>query len=151
MPGFSPIVRVELSAHAHATEDVDRVLEAVLNLLPEELRGRVKPLVQTVEGHHGNPITRIVVRLEGQEAEEFLRGLASRLSEQDKRILRFILESRYDEKAGRFYLRLSKQDAYQGRLVFSDGDDVVHVMISVRGSPRLERALRMLEEAGLLS
>jgi len=79
LPGFSRVVRVEIAAHAHATEDVDKVVEAVMGLLPETLRGRVEPLVVTVEGHHGNPITRIVVRLEGVDAEEFLRSLASRL------------------------------------------------------------------------
>ncbi|NOZ89459.1 MAG: hypothetical protein GXO15_05995, partial [Crenarchaeota archaeon] len=88
MPGFSRVVRVEIAAHAHATEDVDKVVEAVMGLLPETLRGRVEPLVVTVEGHHGNPITRIVVRLEGVDAEEFLRSLASRLGDAERRILR---------------------------------------------------------------
>jgi RNA binding exosome subunit len=150
VPMPTRVLRVELAAHAHATEDVGKVREAIMRLIPEEIRGRARVEEARVEGHYSNPITRIVVRLEGRDAEEFLRGLASRLGEQDRRILRFLLESRYDEKAGRFYLRLGKQDAYLGEVRFVDGDDVVHLVIVLRGSPRLDRALRALEELGLV-
>ncbi len=151
MPIPAKVLWVELAAHAHATEDVEKVKQAVMSLVPEELRGSARVSVSTVEGHYSNPITRIVVRLEGRAAEELLRSLASRLGESDKKILRFLLESRYDEKAGRFYLRLGKQEAYMGEVRFVDGDDVVHMVIAVRGSPRRERALRLLEELGLLA
>jgi len=144
------VLRVELAVHAHATEDPGRVRAALLNLLPEELRGRVRVEESVVEGHYSNPIRRMVARLEGGDAEAFLRYLASRLGGQERRVLRFMLESRYDEKSGRFYLRLGKQDAYLGEVRFVDGDDVVHVVIVLRGSPRLDRALGALEELGLL-
>lgn len=151
MPMPTRVLRVELAVHAHATEDTGRVRQALLNLIPEGLRGRVKIEESTVEGHYSNPITRIVARLEGSAAEEFLRGLGARLSEQDKKVLRFLLESRYDEKAGRFYLRLGKQDAYLGEVRFVDGDDVIHAVIVLRGSPRREKAIQVLEELGLLA
>jgi len=144
------VLRVELAVHAHATEDPARVRQALLNLVPEAIRGRVRLEESVVEGHYSNPIRRIVARLEGPEAEEFLRGLASRLDEAERKVLRFMLESRYDEKSGRFYLRLGKQDAYLGEVRFVDGDDVVHVVIVLRGSPRLEKAMKVLEELGLL-
>ena len=148
--GFSRVVRVEIAAHAHATEDVNRVVKAILSLLPDELRGSVEPEIVTVEGHHGNPITRIVVRLEGRDAERFLSWLGGRLGEGEKLVLRSILEQRYDERSGRFYFRVDKQEAYLGSVRFSDGDDVIQVMINMRGSPRLERALKVLEELGLV-
>ncbi|NOZ88397.1 MAG: hypothetical protein GXO15_00540, partial [Crenarchaeota archaeon] len=69
----------------------------------------------------------------------------------ERRILRSLLEQRYDEKAGRFYLRVDKQEAFLGRVRFSDGDDVVHIVVNLRGTPRLERALSVLEELGLVS
>lgn len=150
LPVPSRVLRVEFAVHAHATEDVDKVLQALMNIVPEELRGRLQVEKVTVEGHYSNPITRITARLEGRDAEEFLRRLAERLGEQDRRILRFMLESRYDEKSGRFYLRLGKQDAYLGEVRFVDGDDVIQMVIVLRGSPRLEKALKLLEELGLL-
>ncbi|WP_070807796.1 RNA-binding domain-containing protein [Pyrodictium occultum] len=143
------VIRVEIAAHAHATEDVERVEQAVLNIVPEGLRGRVKLETRTVEGHYNNPITRIVARIEGRDAEEFVRGLARRLDEQSRRILAMMLENRYDQRQGKFYLRFSKQDAFLGELRLHDGDDVVHVVITLRGSPSPEKALKALEELGL--
>jgi len=150
LPVQPRVLRVELAVHAHATEDPARVRQALLNLVPGELRDRVRVEESVVEGHYSNPIHRIVVKLEGRDAEEFLRGLGARLDEGGRRVMRFMLESRYDEKAGRFYLRLGKQDAYLGEVRLVDGDDVIHVVVVLRGAPRLEKALKVLEETGLL-
>ena len=148
--GFSRIVRVELAVHAHATEDPDRVMAAVFNLVPEGLRDRARVESQVLEGHYNNPITRIVVRFEGSDAEELLRSLAGRFEETEKRVLATMVERRYDERAGRLYLRLDKQEAYLGRVRLAEGDDVVHVMVSFRGSPKPGKVLEILRELGLL-
>ncbi len=147
---YTRIVRVELAAHAHATEDPDRVEKALLNLVPDGLKNRVKIERKVLEGHYNNPITRIVARLEGRDAEEFVKGLGEMLNEQDKRILSALFESRYDERSGRLFIRFSKQDAYMGEIRLHDGDDVVHVVIQLRGAPRLRKAEEILREAGLL-
>lgn len=151
MPMPSKVIRVEIAAHAHATEDVDRVKQAILNIIPEALHSKVEFAIHTLEGHYSNPITRIMVRLEGEAAEEFVRGLAEKLDKESKKIIAMMLENRYDAKQGRFYLRFSKQDAFLGELRFYDGDDVIHVMINLRGTPRLEKAIKVLKELGLVS
>ena len=145
------VVGVEISVHAHATENVDRVKQAVLNLLPEDMRGRASFEEQVLEGHHGNPITRIRLRLRDRDAEEFIKRLASMLSDTEKRVLRAMLSDRYDERQGRIYVRLSKQDAFLGEARLYDGDDVVHIVVILRGSPKLEEATRVLSELGLLA
>ncbi|BEP18499.1 RNA-binding protein [Pyrofollis japonicus] len=147
---FTKIVRVEIAAHAHATEDPARVEQALLNIVPEKLRPRLRIEKTVLEGHYNNPITRIVARLDGKDAEEFVKEFASMLNEQDKKILTMIVESRYDEKSGRLFLRFSKQDAYRGEIRLHDGDDVVHVVIQLRGAPKLGKAMKILQEVGLL-
>jgi len=140
-----PLVRrVTVETTQHATEDPGKVLEALLNVLPEELRNSVRPIVQTVKGHYGNPITRLRVELKGEEAEKVARHLFSALGEGDHRILQLTLDQRLD-RTGNLYLRLDKQKALRGRLVLYDGDDVIRVVIGLRGRKRRE----VLEHLGL--
>jgi len=147
---YTRVVRVELAAHAHATEDPEKVKKALMNVVPEALRNKVRIERATVEGHYNNPITRIIARLEGRDAEEFVKRLGEMLNEQDKKILSALFDSRYDERSGRLFIRFSKQDAYMGEIRLYDGDDVVHVVIQLRGAPRLKRAEEILRELGLL-
>jgi len=144
------ILRIEFSVHAHATEDVDRVKQALLNLLPEQVRGKVVFSEAVVEGHYSNPIRRITVNVSGNDAVKVLEYLGSKLDDVEKRALAVSLDLRYDEKEGRLYMRFSKQDAFLGRVKLYDGDDVVRVVVVFRGSPRLEDVKRVLEEVGLL-
>ncbi len=151
MPGGLTRVRnLELAVHAHATEDEGKVLEALLRLVPEDVRARARVEKSSLEGHHGNPIVRLRLILEGEDAEKTVRHIAGLLDETDKMILDTSFEQRYDERSGRLFLRFSKQDAYLGRLRLMDGDDVVRVVIGFRGSPRTEKAKRIARELGLL-
>ncbi len=145
------LLRVEMAVHAHATEDEEKVLTAVMGLVPPELRGRVNVRREVLEGHYSNPITRIVVRVEGRDAEETVRYIGSRLSDAERTVLASTLESRYDARAGRLYLRFSKQEAYLGRLRLYEGDDVVRVTLVFRGSPRLEEVAEELRRLGMVS
>ncbi len=145
------IVGIEIAVHAHATENTEKVKRAVYNLLPENVQKEVIIEEQTLEGHYNNPITRIIVKIRGKKAEEVLRYIASKLDITDRKILGTLLSDRYDRKTGRFYLRVSKQDAYLGYIRFSDGDDVIHITIIMRGSPALEKALSVLRDLGLVS
>ena len=141
---------VEIAVHAHATEDTGKVLQALMRLLPEDVRGRVKPRTTQLEGHHGNPITRMEVSVADADAEKTVRHIASLIDDREKLVLDTSFESRYDERSGRLYLRFSKQDAYLGRLRLVDGDDVIRVVIGFRGSPDVRKARRIAKELGLL-
>jgi len=150
VPGLPLVRNIALAVHVHATEDERKVLEALYRLLPEEVRGRARVSKATLEGHHGNPITRIEVVVEGEDAEKTARHIASLLDDTEKRLLDASFETRFDERSGRLFLRFSKQDAYLGRLRIMDGDDVVRVVIGFRGSPSVEKARRYARELGLL-
>ena len=145
------VLRIEFSVHAHATEDVERVKQALLNLLPEHIRGKVTFSEILVEGHYSNPIRRMTVHISGEDAIKALEYLGSTLDDIEKRALMASLDLRYDRKEGRLYMRFSKQDAFLGRIKLYDGDDVIRVVVVFRGSPKLEDVKRMLEEVGLLS
>ncbi|WP_048191555.1 RNA-binding domain-containing protein [Pyrolobus fumarii] len=150
MASLTRVRSLELAVHAHATEDLRKVEEALLKFLPEDVRNKVRIERVTLEGHHGNPIVRMNLVLEGEDAERAVKHIASMMDDTDKLLLNTSFEARYDEKSGKLFLRFSKQEAYLGRLRLMDGDDVVRVVVGFRGSPNTEKAKRFARELGLV-
>ena len=92
------VLRIEFSVHAHATEDVERVKQALLNLLPEHTRRKVTFSETLVEGHYSNPIRRITVHISGEDAIKALEYLGSTLDDIEKHALMASLDLRYDRR-----------------------------------------------------
>jgi RNA binding exosome subunit len=123
---------IELQAICHATESPEKVLQALLNLVPPDIRGKIRVEESVAKGHHGNPIRIISASLKGEEAEDTAKWIFGRLSESDLRLLELSLDRRID-RSGHLYLRIDKQEAYLGRMMVGSGGDVIRVVISVRG------------------
>ncbi len=140
------VVRVELTSHAHATEDVNKVLKAVLTLVPPSVRGRAKIQKETLEGHYSNPITRITVTLLGNDAIETVKYMLSATDKTSISLLSSSLDLKYDSRSGKLYLRFDKQEAYLGRLRLTDGDDVVRVVIVFQGRPSITDIRKFVEK-----
>ncbi len=138
--------RLELTTSAHATEDLAKVKQALLNLIPREYRENIKIEEVKYEGHYGNPIIRLKVLVKGKKANEIFNYIISNLSESDRNILKVTLKNRVDER-GHLYLRISKQDALQGKITLYEGDDVVRIVVTIDYPATLERVGKLLEEA----
>jgi len=131
-----PIRSMEIRVFVHATEDKDRVLQALEELLPEDVFDEVEIIEESYHGHYGNPITVLTIKIrDPRKAEATLNYILSRLSQGDRAVLASSLEDRVD-KEGTLYFRLSKQDAYLGRLVVYEADDVVRVSVNFTGKRR---------------
>lgn len=140
---------LELVANCHATEDVLKVKQAMLNFIPEKLRSKVEFTQSVFRGHYGNPITRIVLYMKNKDAEETLKHIASKMSDIDKRILRTSLNLRIE--ASKLYLRFSKQDAYLGNMVLEDSDDVVKAIVTFKGIRDKSKSIeKYLENIGMI-
>ncbi len=116
-----PIAYVDIRFFAHATEDLDKVVEAVHNVLPSDYVEDVEFKRSKVEGHYGNPITFFEAKIKDKETiRALVENLSSHLGSLDKEELGREIH-RYVEK-GNLYIRLDKQAALQGkiRLVTSD-------------------------------
>jgi len=123
------VLRLEIEAFCHATEDLRKVKEAMLNVVPEDLRQKVSESlnVSMLEGFYGNPIFVLRVAIEDSDvAERIFMGILSRLSREDLEKLSLTVNQRLDT-SGRLHLRLDKQRALMGDLRIYDGDDVVKV------------------------
>jgi RNA binding exosome subunit len=105
--------------YVHATEDPDKVMKALRNVV----EGRY--VVRSTRGHHGNVIQIVEVKLTECDAFEALRSIITRLDD-----VEFLLMLSGIEES-RLYVKFDKQQAYRGVLKVSHGDDVVYV--EVRG------------------
>ena len=144
-----PIRSLELRVYVHATEDRDKVMKALREILPEDVVGDVEVVEESYHGHYGNPITVITVRVrDPAKAERALDYIVSRLTKGDRAILAGSLEERVD-KEGTLYFRLSKQDAYLGRLIVYEADDVVRVSVQYTGKRKeaMKEYARRLEDS----
>jgi len=128
--GEPKVVEVEISANCHATEDEDKVLSALKNLVSPNIRSAIHVEELSFTGYYGNPIKRFVIKIRGEEAEEVARYVLSSLGDVDREILLSTFESRYDRRSSKLYLRVNKQEAYLGRLRLYDGSDAIRVVVS---------------------
>ncbi|MCG2880634.1 MAG: hypothetical protein L7G96_04855 [Vulcanisaeta sp.] len=120
---------VELSTHIHATESELKVVKALLNLIPPQLRSGVKIVTSDGKGHYGNDIKTIKVQLRGEDSLSVVKYIFSMIDQLDREIVLVSLSSRFEN--GKLYLRFNKQLAYNGVLRLDDGDDVIKAVIKL--------------------
>lgn len=140
------IARVLISTHAHATEDLDKVRQALINTLPQSLRNRVSIEQETVMGYYGNQITRLKIVLEGDDAVEFIKNLFNAMSEGDKHVLLNTVDARYNRKSNEMYIRISKQDAYLGSVTLYNGDDAIKIVITFAFKRSIKEVRKLIED-----
>jgi RNA binding exosome subunit len=139
---------IKLRVSVHATEDEERVRKALLEAIPEELRSTIRINREEYTGHYGNPILVLTIEINNPKlAEEIFSYILKRLATTDRNLLLDSLEERVD-KNGTLYFRLSKQEAYEGRLTVYEADDVIKVNVGYEGRRRkaLEEYRRKLED-----
>jgi len=136
---------LELVTHCHATEDPEKVKQALLNLLPPDLRNRVAVHEQRLSGYFHNPIVRMQIVLHRDEALESFRYVLCRLPEYDRRYLLLSLEQRYDRRANKLFLRVDKQEAYMGRIALNEGSDTIRLSVSFSLVRSIDEVRSLLE------
>jgi RNA binding exosome subunit len=117
------ILYVELSFLVHATEDRDKVLTAVPNLLPAESVDEVSIVQKNLKGEFGNPITLFEIKIKDPKiTEALLHNIGSGLSSLDRETLLEEIELRLTK--GNLYLRLDKQAAFKSKLKLCLADPI---------------------------
>ena len=118
-----PIGYIDIRVFAHATEEVDKVLNAVRNILPPELIDIVAFKKTNLTGHHGNPIILFETRIkEKNAAQTVFEKLSLGLSTLDKELLNSEIKQHLDK--GNLYVRFDKQSAYLNELKLSSTDSI---------------------------
>jgi len=143
-----PVAYINIRYFAHATEDLEKVIEAVQNILA---RGNLEDITfrrSNLEGHYGNPITLFEAKLKDKEkVRALVENLVSRLSSLDKEELGREID-RHVEK-GSLYLRLDKQAALRGKIKLITSDPI-SIRIRFRKS-KVEDIIEICREIGMIA
>jgi RNA binding exosome subunit len=116
----SSVQSLEVSYFIQMTEDEEKVRMAVSALLGGELAEER----QEAEGHFGNAIVWVRLRLTGEEAETAVRLVISRIDHEDREAILSDLGGMLDEH-GALYIRLNKQVlVMSGSAVLTSSDPV---------------------------
>lgn len=143
-----PVAYVDVRFCAHATEDVDKVMEAVQNVLPSDHTENISFKRSNLEGHYGNPITFFDARIKDKETVRALvENLSANLSSLDKDELGRTI-NRCVEK-GSLYIRLDKQAALRGKIKFATSDPI-RIRIRFRKS-KTEDVIEICREIGMIT
>ena len=131
--------RIEARAYCRATEVVERVRTAILNLFPEDSRPSVKTISSQAEGHVGDRIVVITASLERKKAcEQTLTHIFESLTDAERQIIETSLEDRLDSQCTLF-LRIDKQAAFLGRIELTTEPDVILLRIHLREYPKCQQ------------
>ena len=142
-----PIAYIDIRFFAHATEDVDKVVEAVQHALPSDHMEDIAFKKSNLRGHYGNPITLFEAKIKNKETiRALVDNLSSHLSELDKETLS--REIHLHVEKGSLYVRLDKQAALQGKLKLCTSDPI-RIRIRFR-KRKIEDIVKTCQELGML-
>ena len=117
--------KIEVSLSVHTTEDIEKNMTAVINLLEEDLVKEANITIEELEGGYGNPIEYIsMIFNKNKDIEKILKLLASKLSQQQKKQLYDEFDERFDSEEKTYFLRINKEEIYNKRLVIASSDNI---------------------------
>ena len=142
-----PVAYIDIRFFVHATENLDKVVEAVQHLLPSDYIDDILFKKKNLEGHYGNPITLFETRIKNREIiKAFVENLSLRLDELDKETLRKEIDLHVEK--GNLYVRIDKQAALQGELKLCTADPI-RVRVRFR-KKKIEDIVKTCQELGML-
>lgn len=139
---------IRVSTFAHATEDPEKVLEAMGIFFPEDIPSEdIEFEILETEGYFGNPIKVINAEVKrSKSVKKMLEHLKELLNDEDKEYLLENLEEKVDE-TGTFFIRFNKQKAYLGEAEVDEGEDVIQIKIKIKAFPmKKETVMKTVRE-----
>mgnify|MGYP001137406994 CR=1 FL=1 len=142
-----PIANIDIRFFAHATEDLNKVVEAAQHILPSNYIDDIIFKRDVLRGHYGNPITLLETKIKEKEViKAIVEKLSRGLSELDKETL--LKEITLHVEKGSLYVRLDKQAALEGEFKLCTADPI-RLRIRFRKG-KLEDISNICRELGIL-
>jgi RNA binding exosome subunit len=127
------ISRIEYSFSVHATEDLEKNLEALSNLLPEELIQETEIVVEELLGAYDNPIEYVTITFNKQKLfNKILDHLVGLISDEQKSLLFVEFDERFNQDKKSFHLRIDKQAILSEELSIISGTNIIKIEIKMR-------------------
>jgi RNA binding exosome subunit len=118
----------EMEVVIHATEDTAKVLKAIKSILPIEPEEFV---ADSIKGHFGNEIILLKAILSGKKASDIAHKIIGMMSDEDRLSMYNNFDLFTDEKF--IYLRISKQNIFEHKIVLEQTDSVKIKFKTIRG------------------
>lgn len=143
-----PVAYVDIRFCAHATEDVNKVVMAVQNVLSSDHSEGVTFSRSKLEGHYGNPITFFETRIKNKKTiKALVENLSTNLAFLDKEELAREIDKHVEK--GSLYLRLDKQAALKNKIKLVTSDPI-RIRIRFRKS-KIEDIIKVCREIGMIT
>jgi RNA binding exosome subunit len=141
------IAYIDVRVFGHATEDAEKVLAAVRNLLPLGLLDLIVFHKTNLTGYYGNPIALFEAKIKDKNiVRQVFEKLSASLGLMDKELLN--KEIRQHVERGNLYLRLDKQFAFTNQLRLGRTDPI-HLQIHFK-KHQLDEIVDVCRKSGLL-
>jgi len=141
------IAYIDIRFFAHATEDLNKVTEAVQNVLPADYVDDIVFKRDNLQGHYGNSIFLFETRIKKKEiVKAVIENFSSHLRELDKKALREEIDLHMQK--GSLYVRLDKQAALQGEFKLCT-TDVIRLRIRFKKA-KTEDIVKICQDLGIL-
>lgn len=124
---------ITISTIANATEDEEKVLNAMVFFLPEIIEeDDLETETVETEGNFGNPIEIHTVKVSGKKAKLVFNYIIDLIKSDERNVnrLKKELDSRIEKN--KLYLRFDKQKAYLEECKLFDGDDTVRIVVNFK-------------------
>ena len=139
---------IDISFFAYATEDVEKVIEAVHRVLPTTYIEDIAFRRSNLNGHHSNPIILFESRIKKREIlNAFIETLFRELDKMDKEKLRDEIHAHIGK--GSLYVRLDKQAAFRNQFKLCKADPI-RVRIRFRRG-KIKNIIAACTERGLFT
>lgn len=112
-------LEVSIEIIAHATEDVEKILESFFNLLGISAEEFSR---QNLTGHFDNPITVLRANIKKKAAKSFVEKLVSSIPDRYFKEVIDGIENRLEDSI--LHLRFGKQDMIRGKMIPQEKDAI---------------------------
>jgi len=132
-----PFIRkIEARAYVRATEIIERVSTAVLNVFPEEIKQNVLVAEEWAEGQAGDRISIITGVLDNSEdCGHTFNFILNNMEKSGRGEIRRSLDLRLNDNCV-FFLRIDKQGAFLRKIRLANNADVIRLQIYFKDSPK---------------
>ena len=145
------LTKIEFNLSVHSTEDFDKNMEAIANLIPEELIEETEITVEELEGGHDNPIQYVsIIFNKRKEIDQVLEAIAERLTEDQKNQLSSEFDARFHFDGKTFFFRIEKEDIFHNRFVLAFSENIVKISIKMRAYIKDVDFKEFLQQRGIL-
>jgi RNA binding exosome subunit len=142
-----PVAYIDIRFCAHATEDLEKVTQAIKNILPLDHVEKIKFRQRIVDGHYGNPITFFETRIKDKEIlKAIIENISVNLNSYDKKELKRKIDRCFEK--GNLYIRLDKQAAFTGKIKFVISDPI-RIRIKFK-EKNLDEIINVCQKFGML-